>query len=514
MARIRKTQSEPRRASSNEPGLRPAVECKAVLLTKKDFENLRTHALSPSRQLPRCLPVSSVTVSTKTAAESVQKQPLPSAAVSGNAAPRRMTPKMERKVRPPSHQAPPSPSHQERVSCGSSGSRNKNLDKSPMPMLSVAPKPVKNGVGPILGIANNTSNQSGGTGTNAASRLRVSCSSDARRPPRPDQLNLRSSSQEPSEVPDRERNVMLSLGGLGLQVSGQAALVVVQAPTVAGAETLDANVNGGSEVKLEVLEDLISSDEESHAEDIDADFDYREYRYERCQEAKARAAPPEPQRRGGKPRRAFMPKNNDHLGEDDYDGDFSPWIDNQTQALQGQFGAASLPSGMQQIEVPLSRSSTPFCEDESGNEVRRVGDVLFKFYGLPDTMDRSVRFRYNAAIITDEAWAKKTRQSQIEEPPMMWVRGGRVYDFHGDRGTVAEFSNDLLGRQVEDDAICRQRRRDQGLLPFPFLALPIKRNEDPEEAEAGADVVIAGPCTRNPGSDGRDARRRPPMPFK
>jgi hypothetical protein len=274
---------------------------------------------------------------------------------------------------------------------------------------------------------------------------------------------------------------------------------------------VDTSLSGGLEVKIE---DLVSSDEESNAEDIDTDFDYREYRYQRCQEAKARAAPPEPQRRGGKVRRAFMPKAHDHVGEDDCDGDFSPWADDDRLALHGQSSPAFLSCGMQMTEAPLSRASTPCCEDESASEVRRIGEVVHKFYGLVDTVDRSVRFRYNAAIITDEAWAKKTRQSQLEGPPMLWVRGGRVYDFHGDRGTVAEFSNDLLGRQVEDDAICRLRRRDQGLLPFPFLALPVKRNEDPEDVEAGADVVIAGPQTRNAGSDGRDVRRRPPMPFK
>lgn len=46
----------------------------------------------------------------------------------------------------------------------------------------------------------------------------------------------------------------------------------------------------------------------------------------------------------------------------------------------------------------------------------------------------------------------------MEEPPMFWLRGNRVYDFHGDRGSVVEFESDLLTREVEDDAVCRSRR--------------------------------------------------------
>lgn len=45
---------------------------------------------------------------------------------------------------------------------------------------------------------------------------------------------------------------------------------------------------------------------------------------------------------------------------------------------------------------------------------------------------------------------------------MFWLRGNRVYDFHGDRGTVADFEADLLTREVEDDATCRSRRQSLG----------------------------------------------------
>ena len=45
---------------------------------------------------------------------------------------------------------------------------------------------------------------------------------------------------------------------------------------------------------------------------------------------------------------------------------------------------------------------------------------------------------------------------------MFWLRGNRVNDFHGDRGTVADFEADLLTREVEDDATCRSRRQSLG----------------------------------------------------
>jgi len=119
------------------------------------------------------------------------------------------------------------------------------------------------------------------------------------------------------------------------------------------------------------------------------------------------------------------------------------------------------------------------------------------FYGLPGGRERALTLRNNLVIVRDEAWAQKKRASQLTEPPMIWVRGNRVYDFLGDRGTVAEFSNDLLERQVEDDTICRMRRREQGLMPYPFLAVPLKRDEDGEEQADLARDGGAGNAGRN-----------------
>lgn len=105
-----------------------------------------------------------------------------------------------------------------------------------------------------------------------------------------------------------------------------------------------------------------------------------------------------------------------------------------------------------------------------------MAEALTKFYGLPGVVEDPAKYRrgpVNVVTVDDASWARRSKQeTQLLAAPMLFVRGGRVYDFRGDRGTVAEFEHDLLVRHVEDDDICRQRRRKQGLLPFPFAGLP------------------------------------------
>lgn len=131
------------------------------------------------------------------------------------------------------------------------------------------------------------------------------------------------------------------------------------------------------------------------------------------------------------------------------------------------------------------RDEPPIDDDRpDADQVKKLAEILVTFYGLPGGVELAIRFRndvVNLVTILEEAWNQKTRPSPLEEPPLLWVRGGRVYDFHGDRGTLAEFEYDLLTRQVEDDAVSRNRRRDQGLQPFPFLPIPPKQAEEPEE---------------------------------
>eukprot|EP00435_Cladocopium_sp_Y103_P030052 s1015_g7.t1 len=124
--------------------------------------------------------------------------------------------------------------------------------------------------------------------------------------------------------------------------------------------------------------------------------------------------------------------------------------------------------------------------------LQRMANALVEFYGLGEAK-RAIRLKsnvVNVVMVTEEAWRLKERESQLDEPPLFWLRGNRVYDFHGDRGTVADFEADLLTREVEDDATCRSRRQKQGLLPFPFLPLPQKEKVEDDD---GNDANRAAP---------------------
>jgi len=126
-------------------------------------------------------------------------------------------------------------------------------------------------------------------------------------------------------------------------------------------------------------------------------------------------------------------------------------------------------------------------EGPESAQLQRVATALARFYGLPGGAAKGVKPRVlapNAVVVDEEAWRRKTRESQMEDPPTMWVRGGRIYDHHGDRGTLDEFEQDFLERQVEDDFTTRNRRREQGLAPFPHLPLPLRRPfDDDDDAE-------------------------------
>lgn len=134
-----------------------------------------------------------------------------------------------------------------------------------------------------------------------------------------------------------------------------------------------------------------------------------------------------------------------------------------------------------------SNSRTPRDDLASIEEdLHRVEEALATFYGWPRGIQDAIwrgRPARNLLVVSDTAWAHRQYKGNLIDPPMFWTRGGRVYDLHGDRGTIAEFVNDLIIRRVEDDAACRQRRREQGLMPFPFVALPIKHSEDETKNE-------------------------------
>mmetsp|Transcript_76894 Transcript_76894/g.135465 ORF Transcript_76894/g.135465 Transcript_76894/m.135465 type:complete len:519 (-) Transcript_76894:57-1613(-) len=312
-----------------------------------------------------------------------------------------------------------------------------------------------------------------------------------------------------------------SLGGLALELQGHdprrlprldsraeaLAGPVAQAVAEAAPAALDLNlqVSGQSAASAPVgleydapppwEEGEWTSSEQDGEDDPDASlndseaehFHYRRYRYKELE--KVRKAPPEQVKRS-RPRRP-APRAGGHMPSDE-ERDMSPWLE-RISANVPALHQPSRPRSRIMADDSDSGGSTPRCEDERPDEdlLRRVGDVLVQFYGLKGDREECVRTKHsigivNLVFITEAAWANRKRESQFEEPPMMWIRGGRVYDFHGDRGTIAEFEHDLLTRQVEDDAVCRLRRREQGLMPFPFVAIPLKEKnaeDEPDEAE-------------------------------
>lgn len=575
-----------------------------VLLTKQDFDDLRSHALPNSSELPRPLPMSGNTGNTNVGSTPAQGANMGGSA--GSAQPRWTGPKVERRVRSAGGRRPPHMPNgaylsqlvgqsqsvdvdsRRRVEPGaavveagavrrqSNSDRSRGGDvprperlrkdasvvqraerglprqQSPTPRLQVLPN-----AAPALGLHGGPLPGGPAIGRSASTRARsegskgpswtTSCPptlggapsagtgvcgyGDPRNVSRPADQVLRAVEMGfpvgvgPGVVPLKSTNVRdnsvanglqvnslqtwLLNGGpnglqLGLQVSGLAA------PVCSGLGEAEA-----TDIDLEIIGWSSSEDEEENlhaggkAKSPCSQFAYREFRYLRCQQARVRAAPPEPRQRGARQRRSAAPSSS-HVRDDSAgSGCSSPWGLNTspTRRLDSAVPAAS------------SRMASPCREEEHldeelRQELHQVGDALVKFYALPGGMRHALRLKGNLIAVLDEAWAQKHRESRLTEPPTMWVRGGRVYDFHGDRGTVAEFLNDFLVRQVEDDAICRQRRREQGLLPYPFVAAPLKRDPDGEEPEADAPANVGFYGGVVSGVRNADARKRPLAPFR
>ncbi|CAK0859853.1 unnamed protein product [Prorocentrum cordatum] len=269
-----------------------------------------------------------------------------------------------------------------------------------------------------------------------------------------------------------------SLQGL-LQVSGSAAPVALQPAAPSGTpppQDLQELLGRGWESS-----DGEEGDAAAVLSEGEEAFHYSRYRY--CDAAAARAAgcppPAERHRRGrSQPLRGAPGDAGCAGGEASEESCASPWR---------RCSSPWAPGGR-----PPARTacSTPVCEEEGQREeeeeLRRLAEALVKFYGLSGGASRATRLRPNVAnlvLVDERAWAERQRRGQLDEPPMMWIRGGRVYDFHGDRGTLEEFEHDMLVRQVEDDPGIRDRRREQGLMPFPFVAVPLKGHWDPEAEE-------------------------------
>lgn len=587
---ISKARSEPRRVV---PG---AAGAGMVLLSKQDFDDLRSNALDLPRPLPMGGPVvqSALDQRAVKSAQGGTSLSMPATGAggsSGSACQRRVTPKVERRVRSANGRRPPQPpgggcfgqvdpiapdcvsakrevllakraapvapdtsavrkpvcmaQERQELSRQQAGlqvvqqlprrqtpppRQQKLLTQEPSavgqprrltppPRLQKLPKEGPLHVGNAIGRSRSESLQpTGRVPASSAPPLGSGlglgvCGLDPRRLPRPaDQVLHAVENGLISGVPivavsckGKPEFINLNGVGLGLQVCGGAAPVIQS-----GVET--------DPPEFALPEEWSSSEGEegceTEAEDDPDSFDYREYRYHRHQEARSRAAPPDPHRRGAKQRR---PQACSQVRDESCESGCSqPWAKGESPsprwAPDDAMPAASSASRGPAAARPPSRGSTPCCEEEPpDDEVRRIGEVLVKFYGLPGGVDRALRVKNNLVVVLDEAWTRREkRASQLTEPPMLWVRGGRVYDFVGDRGTVAEFGNDLLMRQVEDDAICRQRRREQGLMPYPFVAAPLKAREEDEE-QADGDPALADGAQfghRRPTAVGRGSNKQ------
>lgn len=478
-----------------------------VLLSKQDFDSLRSHALLPSAELPRPLPMGGGACNALVQGGSHSAPSTCTSAPSGSGRARRSFPNVERHVRSASGRRPP-----QVPPVSQSGKQDQAQRKQGEPLApeigSARRHAADSGVarkvdrGPTLRKVSSVKEilslqggplAGGGSSRRASSEQRQPSSSsaclgeqlgicgvDPRRLPRPADLLLSMVNGKALGPQEKQCKAVAEIAdrvakpgpfGLGLQVSGLPPPTCSSSaePTVA-ADAIDWEAKDWSS----------SENEEDHSACSEGDaatFDYREYRYHRSQETRARAAVPEQHRRGRLLRR---PRPSSQVRDASSDSDTQPWVQGESPP-RWTCDAYATPSASSCSGARPGRSSAPLCEEFPDDDLCRVGEVLVNFYGLPGGRERALMLRNNLVIVRDEAWAQKKRSSQLTEPPMIWVRGSRVYDFLGDRGTIAEFSNDLLERQVEDDPICRMRRREQGLMPYPFLALPLKRDDDGEE---------------------------------
>lgn len=106
-------------------------------------------------------------------------------------------------------------------------------------------------------------------------------------------------------------------------------------------------------------------------------------------------------------------------------------------------------------------------------DIEQVGEVLRRAY---DADAKDIAWSLNTVSIMPDGVPsdKPDTRTRASCPKTLWLRGGRVYDYFGDLGTIAEFISESTPWQT-----LRSRRRDLGLQPFPFLPQPLgEKNED------------------------------------
>lgn len=205
----------------------------------------------------------------------------------------------------------------------------------------------------------------------------------------------------------------------------------------------------------------------------DTEWDYREYRYRMPGKEVPDAAVLQPNRGRSVPRRPRPERKEEEDKGNSSDLD-SPWT--RRRIVSTAWGL-----GTEREDSPPGD-----VDGDMDPEMLRVCKAVAQFYGLPDQeLKTNFNVLYgNCLSVDDEAWGQRARSGdQPMEVPYLWIRGGRVYDFHGDRGTVDEVENDFLVRQIDYDENCRLRRKEQGLMPYPFVPIPLRHEPgmDPEQ---------------------------------
>lgn len=293
----------------------------------------------------------------------------------------------------------------------------------------------------------------------------------------------------------------MQAGVLGMMI---VPLKAARAESQAAAEETDFKIEAWSSSEAgSVLEEEL--DEDADGGEV---FQYRRFRYTENLGAVEQPAPKRrfrPRPGKGDPARRKRRGDSDEEGEEG-EGCNEPWC--AGEAVEGPLPRFAWPA----TRRPASPRRLVEADAADAALLKRVATALARFYGLPGDAAVAVKLRppaLNSVVVDDEAWKKKTRPSELEDPPAVWVRGNRVYDFHGDRGTVDEFEHDLLERRVEDDFAMRNRRREQNLAPFPHLPLPLRRPlDDDDYDDAEPSPVRPGRGAGGGPAAGRAAPRR------
>mmetsp|Transcript_21259 Transcript_21259/g.49312 ORF Transcript_21259/g.49312 Transcript_21259/m.49312 type:complete len:472 (+) Transcript_21259:88-1503(+) len=435
----------------------------AVLLSKQDFEALRFHALPMGTELLHPSVGVSEARFPRKAFSSPSEHTASYAKIQPTQRPRSVSSRRKVEPRPPARHNPNlfaqgevmAPTSKQPAREPSPGRNRGPAAPAAVPQRALAPCAAslmpEPSTKPLLR-ARAASGPSGSAGPTAApAKL------GGGKPPRPESMSPSHMAVEPSAI--------ILPSGRGLQVVAQAAPIKLS--------ERDTPENGVADLNLE---DLSEDEDCLSVADGEEPFDYRQYRYKAQESSKA-------------PTQGFAAKRNKSVGRPQHQ--LREWSPHSPVSFLVPWGSGeALPQRWRNVDPLLGKAvevTTSPAQDEPQLDpgLERIAKAVISFYRLPADggKEAPIRYRCNAVMVEEAAWQQRQRESQLEAPPIFWLRGGRVYDFHGDRGTLQEFESDFLVRQVEDDPSCRLRRREQGLMPFPFVAAPLTQKDDEDEPD-------------------------------